>query len=263
MLTKLVSAGLLTGLAAGGYAYAANWPTSQIFGRTIVAGPDIRQVALTFDDGPNDPYTLQLLDLLARHEVRATFFLIGSFVRRHPEIVRAVHQAGHLLGNHTLSHPSLLWQRPMRVREELVDCNAAIEDATGEAVRYFRPPFGARRPDVLCAAVDLGLTPVMWNVTAHDWDATEPHLLAARVQTGIRRNQHRRRGSNILLHDGSHRAWGLTVPSRWQPPKSFSTPGPLPRHSWSQWMLGSKTRPSIISPIALSSGPKNGSRIRE
>jgi peptidoglycan/xylan/chitin deacetylase (PgdA/CDA1 family) len=208
MLTKLVSAGLLTGLAAGGYAYAANWPTSQIFGRTILAGPGIREVALTFDDGPNDPYTLQLLDLLARHEVRATFFLIGSFVRRHPEIARALRQAGHLLGNHTMSHPSLLWQRPMRVREELVTCSAAIEDATGEAVRYFRPPFGTRRPDVFRAAVDLGLTPVMWNVTAHDWDATEPQLLASRVHTAIRHNQQGRRGSNILLHDGGHRNLG-------------------------------------------------------
>jgi peptidoglycan-N-acetylglucosamine deacetylase len=208
MLTKLVSAGLLTGFAAGGYAYAANWPTSQIFGPTILAGPSICEVALTFDDGPNDPYTLQLLDLLAHHEVRATFFLIGSFVRRHPEIARALRQAGHLLGNHTMSHPSLLWQRPVRVREELITCSAVIEDATGEAVRYFRPPFGSRRPDVLRTAIDLGLAPVMWNVTAHDWDAREPQLLASRVQTGIRRNQRLGRGSNILLHDGGHRSLG-------------------------------------------------------
>jgi peptidoglycan-N-acetylglucosamine deacetylase len=208
MLNKLVSTGLLTGLAAGGYAYAAQWPTSQIFGRTVLAGSDIRQAALTFDDGPNDPYTLQLLDLLARHDVRATFFLIGSFVRRRPDIARAVRQAGHLLGNHTMSHPSLLWERPVRVREELVACNAAIEDATGEAVHWFRPPFGARRPDVLHAAVELGLMPVMWNVTAHDWDATEPQLLAERVQTGIRRNQRLGTGSNILLHDGGHRSLG-------------------------------------------------------
>jgi peptidoglycan/xylan/chitin deacetylase (PgdA/CDA1 family) len=205
----LITAGLITGLAAGGYAYAANWPTSQIFGRTVLAGPDVRQVALTFDDGPNDPYTLQLMELLARHEVRATFFLIGSFVRKHPEIARALRQAGHVLGNHTMSHPSLLWERPARVREELAACNAAIEDATGEAVRWFRPPFGARRPDVLLAAAELGLTPVMWNVTAHDWDATEPDSLAARVQTGIRRNQRRGRGSNILLHDGGHRHLGV------------------------------------------------------
>jgi peptidoglycan/xylan/chitin deacetylase (PgdA/CDA1 family) len=208
MLTELVSAGLITGFAAGGYAYAANWPTSQIFGPTVVTGSDNGQVALTFDDGPNDPYTLQLLELLARHEVRATFFLIGSFVRRRPEIARALRRAGHLLGSHTMNHPALLWERPVRVREELAACNAAIEDATGEVVRWFRPPYGARRPDVLRAAVDLGLTPVMWNVTAHDWDAREPKPLVARIQNAVERNQRRRRGSNILLHDGGHRQLG-------------------------------------------------------
>jgi peptidoglycan/xylan/chitin deacetylase (PgdA/CDA1 family) len=208
MLTQLVSAGLITGLTAGGYAYAANWPTSQIFGCTVLAGSETQEVALTFDDGPNDPYTQQLLELLARRQVRATFFLIGSFVRRRPEIARAIRHAGHLLGNHTMTHPSLLWERPVRVRGELAGCNAAIEDATGEAVKWFRPPFGARRPDVLRTAAELGLTPVMWNITAHDWDATDPKALAARVQSGIRRNQRRHRSSNILVHDGGHRQLG-------------------------------------------------------
>lgn len=208
MLTKLASAGLITGLTAGGYAYAARWPTSQIFGRTVLSGSDIQEVALTFDDGPNDPYTQQLLELLARHQVRATFFLMGSFVRRRPEIARAIRQAGHLVGNHTMSHPSLMWEPPSRVREELAGCNAVIEDATGEAVEWFRPPFGSRRPDVLRTAVELGLTPVMWNITAHDWDATDAKALAERVQRGIRRNQSRRRGTNILLHDGGHRQLG-------------------------------------------------------
>jgi peptidoglycan-N-acetylglucosamine deacetylase len=209
MVTQLVSAGLITGLAAGAYAYAAKWPTSQIFGRTLIAGSDIQQVALTFDDGPNDPYTQQLLDLLARHQVRATFFLIGSYVRRRPEIARAVHEAGHLVANHTMTHPDLVWERPSRVREELAACNAAIEDAIGEHVQYFRPPFGGRRPDVLRNVADLGLIPVMWNITAHDWDATDPSSLAARVQRGIRRNQQAQRSSNILLHDGSHRHLGM------------------------------------------------------
>src|SRR5271163_969174 len=185
MLTKLVSAGLLTGLTAGGYAYAAKWPTSQLFGRTVVAGSDIHEVALTFDDGPNDPYTQQLLDLLARRKIRATFFLMGSYVLRHPEIARAIHRGGHLLGNHTMTHPSLLWERPTRVREELVSCSTAIEDATGEAVKWFRPPFGARRPDVLHTAAELGLTPVMWNVWGLDWDATYPQTVAELVQAGI------------------------------------------------------------------------------
>ena len=115
---------------------------------------------------------LQLLELLARYQVRATFFLVGNFVRRRPDIARAIHQAGHLLGNHTMTHPSLLWERPSRVREELANCSAAIEDATGEAVAWFRPPFGARRRDVHRIAEELGMASVMWNVTAYDWDPT-------------------------------------------------------------------------------------------
>lgn len=175
-----------------------------IFGRTLIAGFDGQEAALTFDDGPNDPYTQRLLDILARHQVRATFFLIGDFVRGRPEIARAIHRAGHLLGNHTMSHPSLFWERPSRVRKELAGCNSAIEDATGEAVKWFRPPFGARRPDVLRAAEELDLTPVMWNVWGHDWDASQPGTVTALVQSGIRRNQACRRSSNILLHDGGH-----------------------------------------------------------
>jgi peptidoglycan/xylan/chitin deacetylase (PgdA/CDA1 family) len=208
MNAKLVSAGLMTGLTVGGYAYAALYPTSQLFGRTLIAGLDTDEVALTFDDGPNEPYTQQLLDLLAQHQVRAIFFLVGNYVRLRPELARAILQAGHLLGNHTMSHPSLMWERPSRVREELAGCNAVLEDVTGQAVHYFRPPFGARRPDVLGTAVELGLKPVMWNVTAHDWDATDSRALAGRVQQLVRRNQRQGRGSNILLHDGGHRQLG-------------------------------------------------------
>jgi peptidoglycan/xylan/chitin deacetylase (PgdA/CDA1 family) len=208
MNAKVISAGLMTGLTVGGYAYAALVPTSQLFGRTLIAGPDIDEVALTFDDGPNDPYTQRLLDLLAQHQVRAIFFLVGNYVRLRPGVARAILQAGHLIGNHTMSHPSLMWERPSRVREELAGCNAVLEDVTGQAVHYFRPPFGARRPDVLRTATELGLTPVMWNVTAHDWDATDSRALATRVQRLVRRNQRLGRGSNILLHDGGHRQLG-------------------------------------------------------
>ena len=129
-------------------------------------------------------------------------------MRQRPEIARAIHQAGHLLGNHTVSHPSLMWAPPAHVREELIGCSAIIEDATGERVKWFRPPFGARRPDVLRTARELGLTPVMWNVTAYDWEATDPQALAARVKHVILHNQKRRRGSNVLLHDGGHRQLG-------------------------------------------------------
>ncbi len=157
--------------------------------------------------------------MLDYHEVRATFFLIGSFVRQRPDIARAIQQRGHLLGNHTMTHPSLLWQRPARIREELAVCNSVIEDATGEAVKWFRPPFGSRRPDVLHMAEELGLTPVMWNITAHDWDAIDSEALTARIQSAIHRNQRLHRGSNILLHDGGHREMGtdrsITLTATW------------------------------------------------
>ena len=161
MLAALSAAAATAGLAAGGYLYAGMWPTSQLFGRTIIAGRDANEFALTYDDGPNDSCTESILDILARYQVYATFFVIGRFVRERSALVRRTRAAGHLVGNHTMTHPVLLFQSPLRVREELAGTNAAIEDALGEKVSYFRPPHGARRPDVLRTAHELGLTPVL------------------------------------------------------------------------------------------------------
>src|SRR5580692_5349503 len=135
MLAALSTAIAATGFTAGACAYAAISPESQIFGATLIAGSNPAEFALTFDDGPNDFYTPRLLDLLAQHQVRATFFLIGNFVRDRPEIVRQIHAAGHLIGNHTTTHPWLPLLSPRRVRNELAFCNATIEDAIGQRVR--------------------------------------------------------------------------------------------------------------------------------
>jgi peptidoglycan/xylan/chitin deacetylase (PgdA/CDA1 family) len=196
-------------IAAGGtLAWAALSPQSQIFGRTVVAGSDPSEVALTYDDGPNDAATMQLLDVLATHDVRASFFMIGRFVRERPEIVRAVHGAGHLVGNHTMTHPWLAWQTERVIREELRGCNQALEDVLGAPVQYLRPPHGARRPAVLRVARELGLTVVQWNVMGHDWAPIGTDGVLGKVRRGMEKARGRGRGANVLLHDGYDQRMG-------------------------------------------------------
>jgi peptidoglycan/xylan/chitin deacetylase (PgdA/CDA1 family) len=204
-----VTAAAAASVALGGtLAYAGLAPQSQIFGRTLIAGDDPNQLALTYDDGPNDAATMQLLDVLARHNTRATFFMIGRFVRQRPEIVRAVHAAGHLVGNHTMTHPWLAWQPDRVIREELRGCNSALEDVLGAPVRYLRPPHGARRPAVFRAARELGLTLVQWNVMGNDWAPIGSDGVLRKLQRGVEAAQHKGASANILLHDGFDRRMG-------------------------------------------------------
>ncbi|WP_433967669.1 polysaccharide deacetylase family protein [Tunturiibacter gelidiferens] len=194
--------------AAGTLTYAAFWPESQLFGKVLIASSDPNQIALTYDDGPNDIVTEQLLEVLARNQTRATFFLIGRYVQQRPAIARALAAAGHLIGNHTMTHPVLAWQSAARIREELTQCNAAIEDTLGIPVRYFRAPHGARRPAVLRIAHELGLTPVQWNIIPGDWNPISAGEIADRTLHAILRNQKRSRASNIVLHDGGQAGLG-------------------------------------------------------
>lgn len=199
------------GLAAalsGGLAWAALSPESQIFGKTLVAPPRVEEFALTFDDGPNPEATPRLLEVLEHAGVRATFFLIGEFVRQCPELVREISAAGHLVGNHTMTHPWLVWQTERRIREELSGASAAIEDVLGERVRYFRPPHGARRPVVLEVAREMGMVPVQWNVICGDWNPIGVDGIVARAVRGVERNRRRGFATNVVLHDGGQEKLG-------------------------------------------------------
>jgi peptidoglycan/xylan/chitin deacetylase (PgdA/CDA1 family) len=207
-ITTATAALTAAGLLAGGCTYGALSAGSQLFGKTLLAGRDPNEIALTYDDGPNDIVTERLLNVLARHEVRATFFLIGNFVRQRPQITRAIASAGHLIGNHTVNHPWLAWQSSGRIREELAGCNAILEDTLGVPIRYFRAPHGARRPAVLHIAHELGLTPVQWNILPGDWKPIGAEAIAARTIHAITRNQQRNRASNIVLHDGGQAGLG-------------------------------------------------------
>jgi len=204
-LAATAAAAVTTGLTL---TYAALSPGAQLFGHTIIAGSDPNEVALTYDDGPNDVATDALLDLLAGHNARATFFMIGRFVRLRPVIVRRVHAAGHLIGNHTDTHPWLSFLPTPAIREELRACNQALEDAIGAPVNYLRPPHGARRPAVFRAAEELGLKIVQWNTMGYDWKPISPECIVANVTHGRERAQRHRTGANILLHDGHQQGIG-------------------------------------------------------
>jgi peptidoglycan/xylan/chitin deacetylase (PgdA/CDA1 family) len=198
----------LASAAAASYAgYATMAPTSQLYGRTLTRGSDPSQMALTFDDGPNDPHTMHLLDLLARHNAKATFFLIGKYVRQRPEIARAILAAGHEIGNHTDSHPNLILVSARRLRQELADCSKALEDALGSKVTLFRPPFGGRRPNVLRTTRGMGLNPVMWSVTGFDWSAKSADQIVKKV-SGKVDSRSGQQGEIVLLHDGGHLSFG-------------------------------------------------------
>jgi len=195
--------GLTAAAAASAAGYQSMAPSGQWFGRTFAGGlRGSKQIALTYDDGPNDPHTLKLLDVLAKHSVRATFFMIGRHVQERPDIARVVAQAGHVIGNHTFAHPLLIFESAAQTRTQLVDCHQALEDAVGEHSNLFRPPFGGRRPATLRIAREIGLQTVMWNVTGYDWNAPP----AAVIQKKVVRQM--RGGDVILLHDGGHRTTG-------------------------------------------------------
>lgn len=201
MLGTVLAGGVCAAAVTAGYQSMA--PTGQWYGRTFTGlARGTKQIALTYDDGPNDAHTLHLLEMLAKHKVPATFFLIGRYVQQRPDIAREIVKAGHVVGNHTFTHPLLTIETVSEIRRELSDCRSALQDAIGAHSNLFRPPFGGRRPAVLRIARQLGLEPVMWNVTGYDWNAPPSTEIERKVAKQIRG------GDVILLHDGGHKQMG-------------------------------------------------------
>ena len=178
-------------------------PGSQLLASSIARVPnDWRQIALTFDDGPSES-TPALLDLLAKHRVRATFFVCGKNVKRLPHIARAIVEAGHELGNHTHRHarlsPRINWDPNLFSESDMVEemrrAQTCIHHHTGIWPRYFRAPGGLRWFGLRGAQRKLGLQGVTWSVMGHDWewkrDRIAAHLLQCTDPGGI-----------VCLHDG-------------------------------------------------------------
>ncbi|MFZ1083918.1 MAG: polysaccharide deacetylase family protein [Terracidiphilus sp.] len=211
-MVSLVTSGIAAGvgaagglaLAAGGCAYAAYWPGSQLFGATLIAPPRPDELALTFDDGPNATWTPRLLEVLARHGIRASFFLVGSRAEAEPALVRSIAAAGHQIGNHSWSHLNLAFASAQTIEDELTRSSQLLEQITGAPICYFRPPFGARRPEALRAARRLGMVPVMWNAMTSDWKNPSADEIARRLTRKIDSLTRHDRAANIVLHDGGH-----------------------------------------------------------
>jgi peptidoglycan/xylan/chitin deacetylase (PgdA/CDA1 family) len=177
----------------------AESPGNQLFGKTLVSGPrNERVVALTYDDGPNPPYTDRILNVLREERVHATFFVVGQAVQAYPAVVRRETEEGNAIGNHTWSHDHLVLDDSLAVRDTLERTDRAIFAAAGAHTSIMRPPYGGRDWLVLDEVRKLGYTPVMWSVPlAKDWEYPPASVIAQRVL------KYAGDGSIIVLHDGN------------------------------------------------------------
>lgn len=173
---------------------------SGVFGPTLLHGPGTRPVvALTFDDGPDPETTGKVLQILARHGARATFFVIGERAARHPEVIAAIAQAGHQIESHSYHHSWWTAFTPRsRLAAELRAAQSVIAAASGRPPRWFRPPIGIMSPEVVAAAQQVGLRLCAWSCKARDGLArTSMAAALSRLRAGLRP------GAILLLHDAS------------------------------------------------------------
>jgi peptidoglycan-N-acetylglucosamine deacetylase len=192
-----LSMGLLTAADVAAIAawYTFCWPRSQWLGPALCQGKSTRKiVALTFDDGPHPAFTSEVLDILASENVVATFFVCGRDVEAYPDVARRIVETGHMIGNHTYSHPYLYFQLREEIRRQVESAQEAIKQATGQECHVFRPPYGARwaglYPELRARNIDL----ITWS----SWPETHttPDEIVAHTVKDLRP------GAVYLLHDG-------------------------------------------------------------
>lgn len=173
------------------------WPDLNFGGKVIYHGPTgEKAVALTFDDGPDPRFTPQVLEVLARYKVRATFFVVGEQAERYPDLIREQAAQGHELANHTYSHPELTRISLPEVFEEIQKNQLTLLRITGASPAFFRPPKKLYNGEIIKLADKIGLPTVLWTVCIENRSVRTPEAMARRVV------EHARKGGIILGHDG-------------------------------------------------------------
>lgn len=199
----VISLCILSAAAVGVLAYGLGAPEATLLGPAIVRAGTADEAALTFDDGPS-PFTGQVLDVLKREHVKATFFLCGENAARYPELVRRIRDEGHTIGNHTWSHPWLYLMPEAGIAAQLDRTQDELTALTGRRPTLFRPPYGVRWFSLWPLLRERGLTMVMWTNRGYDgrYDAAG---IAKAALTGLAP------GAIILLHDGDEARQGAEV----------------------------------------------------
>ena len=184
-------------LLAFGY-YASFFIESGVYVKAFCrARGTAKKIALTFDDGPEEPMTTRVLDVLARHQVKAAFFLIGAKAERCPGLVRRMVEEGHTVGSHSFSHAGLFpFGSRKKIAEEMERTRDILREITGKTVCLFRPPFGVTNPTIAAAIHAGGYQTVGWSVRAFD---TRGYVSRKRIRKRLLKRLHP--GAVVLLHD--------------------------------------------------------------
>lgn len=171
-----------------------NEPAIQTSAQNLIISEksDYKKIALTFDDGPHPYYTEQLLDGLKERGVVATFFVTGEHAVLHTDVIKRIHEEGHLIGNHTYSHIQLKSDNREAFKQELIATSEVIEEIIGEEVMYVRPPYGTWDKTL---EEELNMIPVLWTVDPLDWCSTNVSTITKSVVDKAEEND------IILMHD--------------------------------------------------------------
>lgn len=154
-----------------------------------------KNIALTFDDGPNAKYTPQVLAILAKEKIHATFFLIGKNAEHLPNLVKQIHQEGHEIGNHTYSHPRLTKVSSWKIKDEVEKTRDIVKEITGQPTVLFRPPYGIFDTRTLAELAIRKFDVVLWSIDSRDWAKPGTKAIEKNILSRVRG------GSIILCHD--------------------------------------------------------------